>query len=50
MRLGGLLAGLVASETAVDLLVLWNVPAKGRTYVRELQAIAMASQRDPQAS
>ena len=50
VRLGGLLAALVAAETAVDLLVLWNVPAKGRTYVRELQAIAMASQRDPQAS
>ena len=50
VRLGGLLAGLVAAESAVDLLVLWNVPAKGRTYVRELQAIAMASQRDPQDS
>ena len=50
VRLGGLLAGLVAQQTPVDLLVLWNVPAKGRAYVRELQAIAMASQRDPQAS
>src|SRR3954471_16221581 len=50
VRLGGILAAAVACDTAVDLLVLWNVPAKGKAYVRELQAIAMAAQRDPQAS
>ncbi|HZZ90996.1 MAG TPA: alpha/beta hydrolase [Usitatibacter sp.] len=50
VRLGGLLAALVASDMPVDLLVLWNVPAKGKAYVRELQAIAMAAARDPQAS
>ena len=28
VRLGGMLAALVATETPVDLLVLWNVPAR----------------------
>jgi pimeloyl-ACP methyl ester carboxylesterase len=45
MRLGATLAALVASETPIDLLVLWNPVTKGRAYVRELQAIAMSAAR-----
>jgi alpha-beta hydrolase superfamily lysophospholipase len=50
VRLGAMLAALVASETPVDYLVLWNPSLKGRTYVRELQAIAMSAQRDTSSS
>lgn len=45
VRLGATMAALVASETPVDLLVLWNPVTKGRAYVRELQAIAMSAAR-----
>jgi alpha-beta hydrolase superfamily lysophospholipase len=45
VRLGASMAAMVASEMPVDLLVLWNPCIKGRTYVRELQAIAMSAAR-----
>jgi alpha-beta hydrolase superfamily lysophospholipase len=45
VRLGATMAALVASETPVDLLVLWNPVTKGRAFVRELQAIAMSAAR-----
>lgn len=45
VRLGATMAALVASDTPVDLLVLWNPVTKGRAYVRELQAIAMSAAR-----
>jgi alpha-beta hydrolase superfamily lysophospholipase len=45
VRLGATMAARVASETPVDLLVLWNPVTKGRSFVRELQAIAMSAAR-----
>lgn len=45
VRLGGTLAALASREIAPDLLVLWNAPAKGKAYVRELQAIAATAAR-----
>jgi alpha-beta hydrolase superfamily lysophospholipase len=45
VRLGATMAAMVANATPVDLLVLWNPCIKGRTYVRELQAIAMSAAR-----
>jgi alpha-beta hydrolase superfamily lysophospholipase len=42
IRLGASLAALVAAETPVDSLVLWNPVATGRAYVREMLAIAAA--------
>ena len=45
VRLGGTLAALASEAVAPEGLVLWNAPAKGRPYVRELQAIAMTAAR-----
>ena len=45
VRLGATLAALVASEIAVDWLVLWNPCVTGKPYLRELRAIALAAQR-----
>ncbi|HSJ97223.1 MAG TPA: alpha/beta hydrolase, partial [Myxococcota bacterium] len=44
VRLGATLAALVAEEEEVGRLVLWNPCVVGRTYVRELQAIAMSAE------
>ena len=41
VRLGATLAAL--ESAGADLLVLWNPVVKGRTYARELQAMAMTS-------
>ena len=43
VRFGATLAALVAAETPVEHLVLWNPCVKGRGYVRELRAIALAA-------
>ena len=45
VRLGGTLAALASEAVEPEGLVLWNAPAKGRPYVRELQAIAMTAAR-----
>ena len=45
VRLGGTLAALASREVAPELLVMWNAPAKGKPYVRELQAIAATAAR-----
>jgi alpha-beta hydrolase superfamily lysophospholipase len=45
VRLGATMAAMVAHAMPVDLMVLWNPCIKGRTYVRELQAIAMSAAR-----
>ena len=43
VRLGATLAALEAEEAGADLVVLWNPVVKGKTYARELQAIAMTA-------
>ncbi|HEY2628663.1 MAG TPA: alpha/beta fold hydrolase [Usitatibacter sp.] len=45
LRLGATFAAMVARETEISDLVLWNPVIKGRPYVRELQAIALSAQR-----
>ncbi|HUQ27190.1 MAG TPA: alpha/beta fold hydrolase [Usitatibacter sp.] len=45
LRLGATLAAMATWDTPADLLVLWNPVVKGRGYIRELQAIAMAAER-----
>jgi alpha-beta hydrolase superfamily lysophospholipase len=50
VRLGATLAALEAQEAGADLLVLWNPVVKGRSYVRELQAIAMTARNGPAES
>jgi alpha/beta superfamily hydrolase len=44
VRFGATLAALAAAETPVEHLVLWNPCVKGRGYVRELRAIALAAE------
>lgn len=45
VRLGGTLAAIASREIDPALLVLWNAPAKGRPYLRELQAVAAMAAR-----
>ncbi|HUR39650.1 MAG TPA: alpha/beta fold hydrolase, partial [Verrucomicrobiae bacterium] len=45
LRLGGTLAAVASREIDPALLVLWNAPAKGRPYLRELQAVAALAAR-----
>ena len=45
VRLGATLAALDADEAGADLVVLWNPVVKGRSYARELQAVAMMAKR-----
>ena len=45
LRLGATLAATVSVETPVDFLVLWNPCVQLRTYLRELQAIALTAER-----
>ena len=40
IRLGGALAALAAEEAGADAVALWNPVLKGRSYARELQAMA----------
>jgi alpha-beta hydrolase superfamily lysophospholipase len=46
IRLGGTLAAMATWDSPADLLVMWNPVLKGKTYVRELQAIAMTAERE----
>ena len=48
VRLGATLAAMATWEAPADLLVMWNPVLKGKTYVRELQAIAMTAERQAQ--
>jgi len=48
VRLGGTLAAMATWEAPADLLVMWNPVLKGKTFVRELQAIAMTAEREAQ--
>jgi len=43
INLGATLAAMVASQSHVDILVLWNPAISGRRYLREIQAIAMSA-------
>lgn len=45
LRLGATLAAMVSVETPVDFLVLWNPCVRLKTYLRELQAIALTAER-----
>ena len=45
VRFGATLAALVARDSHVDLVVLWNPCINGRRYLRELQAIAASAER-----
>lgn len=45
VRLGASLAALASRELEIEDLVLWNPVAKGKAYVRELQAIAASAAR-----
>ena len=45
VRFGATLAAMATWDTTADLLVLWNPVVKGKTFVRELQAIAMTAER-----
>ena len=45
VRLGASLAALATREVEVEDLVLWNPCVQGRSYLRELQAIAMSAKR-----
>lgn len=47
VRMGGLLAALVAARIPVDTLALWNPCVSGRAALRELQALAAANAEDP---
>jgi len=40
LRLGGTLATLAAEEAGAEIVATWNAVAKGRSYARELQAMA----------
>lgn len=44
LRLGAALAAETAAESAVDSLVLWAPVVKGRAFVRELKALALAGE------
>jgi len=48
VRLGATLAALATAEAEVDRLVLWNPCVKGSSYARELRAIALSAERQPQ--
>lgn len=43
IRLGGLLATLASGLVSIDYLILWNSVTKGKAYVRELKALAVAT-------
>ena len=45
VRLGASLAAMVTVEMPVDFLVLWNPCVRMKSYLRELQAIALTAQR-----
>ncbi len=44
LRMGAALATLVTDENEIDNLILWSPVQKGRTYVREMKALALTSQ------
>jgi len=44
VRTGGLLAAKFSHDNVLPCLVLWGVPSRGRSYVRELRAIHLTSE------
>jgi alpha-beta hydrolase superfamily lysophospholipase len=49
VRMGATLAAMATWDAPADLLVLWNPVVKGKTFIRELQAIAMTAEREADA-
>ena len=45
VRLGGTLAAMASEAVQAEGLVLWNAPARGKPYVREMQAVAAMAAR-----
>ena len=45
LRLGATLAATVSVEAPVDFMVLWNPCVRMKSYLRELQAIALTAER-----
>ncbi|MFL5579964.1 MAG: serine aminopeptidase domain-containing protein, partial [Gemmatimonadaceae bacterium] len=47
LRLGGTVAALAAAEAGAEAIATWNAVVKGRSYARELQAMALTAKDAP---